>query len=230
MTNQREDLIIIKVEDEEERMMGDPPCKNEVKEDILGDVTTENSSKIIKDKAILSLNYKEEAEDVLQRSSGENLITLNVHPGLQSTLPLYNPPNDEDPSLDQLQIVAKNTGQKGDKKFQGSKDSTEQSRLSTHKRIYSEEHPYSCLECGKCFTSKSDLVKHERIHTGEKPHSCSECGKCFTYKSVLVKHNRIHTGEKLYSCLECGKCFTYKSVLVKHEKIHTEEKPYSCSE
>ncbi|XP_040275495.1 zinc finger protein 250-like [Bufo bufo] len=193
-------------------------------------IWTEYSSKIIKGKPILSLNDKEEAEDVLQRCLGENFITLNVHPGLQSTLPLYNLPHHEEPSLDQLQIVAKKTGQKGDKRFQDSEDSTEQSRLSTHKINYSEEQPYSCLECGKCFTSKSDLVKHENIHTEEKPYSCSECGKCFTDKSSLVRHERIHTGEKPHSCSECGQCFTYKSVLVKHKRIHTGEKLYSCSE
>ncbi|XP_044132606.1 uncharacterized protein LOC122925142 [Bufo gargarizans] len=43
MTNRGEDLTDIKVEDEEERMMGDPPCKSEVEEDIPGDVTTDGS-------------------------------------------------------------------------------------------------------------------------------------------------------------------------------------------
>ena len=40
MTNQGEDLTDIKVEDEEERMMGDPPCKSEVEDDIPVHVTT----------------------------------------------------------------------------------------------------------------------------------------------------------------------------------------------
>ncbi|XP_044144915.1 uncharacterized protein LOC122933881 [Bufo gargarizans] len=40
MTNQGEDVTDIKVEDEEERMMGDPPCKSEVEEDIPVHVTT----------------------------------------------------------------------------------------------------------------------------------------------------------------------------------------------
>ncbi|XP_044132515.1 oocyte zinc finger protein XlCOF7.1-like [Bufo gargarizans] len=40
MINQGEDLSDIKVEDKEERMMGDPLCKSEVEEDIPGDVTT----------------------------------------------------------------------------------------------------------------------------------------------------------------------------------------------
>ncbi|XP_044130366.1 zinc finger protein 667-like [Bufo gargarizans] len=40
MTNQGEDVTDIKVEDEEERIMGDPPCKSEVEEDIPVHVTT----------------------------------------------------------------------------------------------------------------------------------------------------------------------------------------------
>ncbi|XP_040284889.1 uncharacterized protein LOC120998305 isoform X19 [Bufo bufo] len=40
MTNQGEDVTDIKMEDEEEQMMGDPPCKSEVEEDIPVHVTT----------------------------------------------------------------------------------------------------------------------------------------------------------------------------------------------
>ncbi|XP_040275487.1 zinc finger protein 253-like [Bufo bufo] len=215
MTNQEEDLTDIKVEDEEERMMSDPLCKSEVEEDIHGHVTTGNPSRNSEGNFMLSLNYNED-EDIMQRSSGEN---LNVHPGLQSTDLLYNPLNHQESFPDQSQIV---TTTKGDKGFHCVKELTKISSHSTDRGFHTREKAYSCSECGKCFTDKSNLVIHERIHTGEKPYSCSECGKCFKYKSVLVGHKRTHTGEKPYSCSECAKQFTQKSDLVKHERIHVD--------
>ncbi|XP_040283551.1 oocyte zinc finger protein XlCOF7.1-like [Bufo bufo] len=120
MTNQGEDVTDIKVEDEEERMIGNPPCRSEVEEDIPGDVTTGNPSKNSEENIMLSLNYKEEDEDTMQRSSGENCITCNVHPGPHSTEsdPSNNPPNHKEPSSDRSQIGTTSNGQKGGKRFQ----------------------------------------------------------------------------------------------------------------
>ncbi|XP_040284963.1 zinc finger protein 501-like isoform X1 [Bufo bufo] len=192
----------------------------------------ENSNKDSEKNFMLSVDYKVEDEDIGQRSSGENLIAYNVHPGLHRTDLSYDLLEHEEPSADQSQIATTSTGQKEAKRYQCGecgKQFTQRSGLYTHRRIHTGEKPYSCSICGKCFAYKSLVVKHERIHTGEKPYSCPECGKCFTTKSDLVKHHRRHTGEKPYSCRECDKCFITKDILKVHQRSHTGEKPFKCS-
>ncbi|KAM3938018.1 uncharacterized protein RB166_010406 [Leptodactylus fuscus] len=230
---QGEDLTHIKVESEAEepRARDVPLCRSEVEEDRSADGTTENPSP--EGTFMFLLNYKVEDDNTMQLASGENLIALNIHSGLDHTDPSYNLPNHQGLSADQSRIVTLSTGQKEPKRFrcgECGKEFTKSSSYFTHMRIHTGEKPYSCSECEKCFTSKSNLVTHERIHTGEKLHSCSLCGKCFTDKSSLVRHERSHTGEKPYSCMECGKGFVQKSDLVKHERIHTGERLYSCLE
>ncbi|XP_056403939.1 zinc finger protein 432-like isoform X1 [Hyla sarda] len=228
------DLTNIKVEDEEERIMDHHPCMREVKEEIPGGVTPENSSKIVWENFMLFPNFKVEDEDVTPHSSGENMLSLNAHPGAYSTdLLYYNPPNHEEPSSYQSQMYPTKTDPKNSQSFYSDAFGrlfTKRPAYVRYRKSQAGEKLYSCAECGKCFKSKLSFVKHERTHTRENPFSCLECGKCFTSKSDFVMHERIHRGEKPYSCSECGKCFHTKAYLVLHEKRHRGENSYTCSE
>ncbi|KAG9467196.1 hypothetical protein GDO78_015435 [Eleutherodactylus coqui] len=227
--HQGEDVTDIKVEVVEDQIMDVQPCMSDVKKEIPVKVTAENPSKNSEENFILSLSYKVEDEDIMPQSSGENLIILNVHPGLHSTDLSYNPPNHEEPSPGHS-LNFTSVGQKREEKFQCDEQFTKSSGPLSLRTIHTREKMYSCSECGTSFKKKGNLDIHQRIHTGEKPFSCSECGKCFTKKTILVMHQRIHTGDKPYPCSECGKCFAKKITLVAHQKIHTGVKPFICTE
>ncbi|XP_056416967.1 uncharacterized protein LOC130358153 isoform X2 [Hyla sarda] len=225
------DLIIIKVEEEEERMSGHHPCMREVKEEIPGGVTPENPSKDTDGTFKLSLNYKVEDEDLMQHSPGEDFFPLTVHPGPHSTDLSYNAPNHGEPSPDPSQVVTTRTDQREGKRFQCGeckKEFTKNSDLITHRKSHTEE-TYSCSLCGKCFTDKSELVSHERMHSAENPYSCSNCGERFAQKADLVRHQETHL-EVSHQCPECGKYFKSKTSLVTHKKKNHLTITNSCSE
>ncbi|XP_075062348.1 uncharacterized protein LOC142150997 isoform X2 [Mixophyes fleayi] len=235
-------LTDIKVEiiegEKEAYVRGDQQCKEE---EIPTDTSTADGCKhrnISEGKFIVSTDCEIE-DNITQDSPGENPIALNIHPILHRADKSSDPSNHEEYFPDNksstvtLSLHKKQITHRPKKPFSCSecgKCFSHKVHLVSHQRTHTGEKPFPCSECGKCFSHKLTLVNHQKTHTREKPFPCSECGKCFTRKSYLVEHQQTHAAEKPFPCSECGKCFTRKAKLVEHQRIHTGEKPFACSQ
>jgi len=50
------------------------------------------------------------------------------------------------------------------------------------------------------FCASVNLKKQIMIQTDEEPFKCKECGKCFRQKIALNLHTKNHIGEKPFNC------------------------------
>lgn len=100
------------------------------------------------------------------------------------------------------------------------------SGIEMHQRTHNSENVYSCIECGKEFSSKASLIRHLRIHSDEMRFPCDECGVKFAQKSYLKSHRLTHSGIKKFVCGECEKKFGHNSHLKAHQLTH--QKSFAC--
>lgn len=112
------------------------------------------------------------------------------------------------------------------KKFLGSND------LRKHVRIHTNERPYSCPECNRCFRQAGSLKNHiaSQHAPGPEIYVCNVCEKAFPIKERLRLHLRTHTGDRPYSCKLCPKEFARGGQLVQHMRTHTGSRPFVCPE
>lgn len=110
-----------------------------------------------------------------------------------------------------------------------------ESALSRHMQLHSEQKPYQCDMCGKQFRIKWSLREHIMIEIGMKDYVCEVCGKKFVIQAYLNKHMRVHLmceGKfEGFQCEMCGKKFAEEWRVKEHQRnTHRAEKArqYGC--
>ncbi|GFQ64680.1 hypothetical protein TNCT_4511 [Trichonephila clavata] len=90
--------------------------------------------------------------------------------------------------------------------------------------ISSEDSEFTCLKCGKTFSSG---FKTKKIHSRDAlPYSCDDCGKKFRTSTLLQYHSYKHSLAWPLRCFICQKGFAADSQLKRHLVTET----FDCSQ
>ncbi|KAK6625516.1 hypothetical protein RUM43_005815 [Polyplax serrata] len=113
----------------------------------------------------------------------------------------------------------------------------------------SEQKPYVCNKCGRCFSRESALVSHSQIHAEDVSYDCGKCTQSFFTLDLLrdhcsKKHNIPYTGETsddseerelvkgkytgderfgTFHCSICSISFHRLDLLKQHKRIHSKK-------
>ncbi|GFY63159.1 hypothetical protein TNIN_411891 [Trichonephila inaurata madagascariensis] len=80
--------------------------------------------------------------------------------------------------------------------------------------ISSEESGFTCIKCGKAFTSGFKTKKTDFFDF--LPYCCGDCGIIFLTPNEHLAHSFEHTGEWPFRCFSCQRGFATNSYLESH--------------
>ena len=82
-----------------------------------------------------------------------------------------------------------------------------------------EKRKAECSDCGKILVNKQVMERHKKsVHSDDMPFKCAECDKCFKQSGNSKLHMITHSDERSFPCSNCNHNFKRKSELNKHVK------------
>ena len=93
-----------------------------------------------------------------------------------------------------------------------------------------QETPFKCGDCGKCYKSQSGLTIHSKTKHQNTQYKCDICNKSFSRSSNVARHiDTIHNMAKLYPCKWCGKEFRSTGGRDMHVQAEHQGTRYDCN-